>query len=227
MERWRPASRLTLIPALARLTLACSTLACLTLVCLTGCSRQAVPVSAGSGGSGQLPFDRVSNDNGVSPTEAFAFEGLPAGTEITIRLRSALSSADSRVGDTFEAVLDDSVVIAGKTVAPRGAPVTGSVVDSKASAGHDPGYLRMTLASIAVSGRSIPLQTSSIFTKGGSYEKRSATMGGSRERGKGTVPEVIAGYGAGTGPSSAATPGDVRFSTGHRFTFRLIQPLHL
>jgi hypothetical protein len=219
MRIWRQARRFTLVFALAWVALAG----------VTGCSRQlSVPRSTGTTASSQLPFDRVSDGGGVSPTAAFAFEGLPPGTEITIRLRSALSSADSRVGDSFEAVLDESVIIAGKTVAPRGARVTGSVVDTKASAAHDPGYLRMTLASIAMNGRSIPLQTSSIFTKGGSYEKRTAaTMNGSHAGGNGTVPEVLAGYGAGTGPSSPPTPSDVRFSTGHRFTFRLVQPLHL
>jgi hypothetical protein len=219
MQRWWQASRLTLVLALAWMALAG----------VVGCSRQLVlSQSTGAAGTGQLPFDRVSDGGGVSPTAPFAFEGLPAGTEITIRLRSALSSADSRVGDSFEAVLDESVILAGKTVAPRGAPVTGSVVDTKASAGHDPGYLRMTLASIAMNGRSIPLRTSSIFAKGGSYEKRTAaTVNRSRAGGDGTVPEALAGYGAGTGSSSAATADDVRFSTGHRLTFRLIQPSHL
>ena len=219
MRRRLQACRLTWVLALT----------CVVLDGLTGCSRQlAVPRSAGTTGSSQLPFDRVSDGTGVSPTEAFAFEGLPAGTEITIRLRSALSSANSRVGNSFEAVLDDSVVIAGKTVAPRGTPVTGNVVDTRPSAGHAPGYLRMTLASIVMNGRSVPLQTSSIFTKGGSYDKGTGANTSTSQAGrKEAVPEALAGYGAGAGPSSNATPGDVRFSTGHRLTFRLIQPLHL
>jgi len=204
MRRLRQASRPTLVLILA----------CLALAGLAGCSRQsAVSQSTATAGSAQLPFDRLSDSNGVSPTEAFAFDGLPAGTEFAIRLRSPLSSANSRVGDSFQAVLDDSVVIAGKTVAPRGAPATGSVVDARSSAGHDPGYLRMTLTSIVLNGRSIPLQTSSIFTKDSSYEKPTAEPVNSLQAGKDAVP--------------APTPGDVRFSTGHRFTFRLIQALHL
>jgi len=219
MRIWRQASRFTVGFALAWVALAG----------MTGCSRQlSVPRSTGTTASSQLPFDRVSDASGVSPTADFTFEGLPAGTEITIRLRSALSSADSRVGNSFEAVLDEPVIIAGKTVAPRGAPVTGSVVDAKTSAGHDPGYLRMTLASIAMNGRSISLQTSSIFIKAGSYEKRtSVTVDRSQAGDKGAMSEALVGYGTGTGSSSAAIPGDVRFSTGHRFTFRLIQPLRL
>jgi hypothetical protein len=214
MERWRPAIRLTLV---------------LTLAWTTGCSRQlAVPVSTGTSGGAELPFDHVSDGSGVSPTADFASEGVPAGTEITIRLGASLSSAEARVGDSFDAVLDESVIIAGKTLVTRGTPVTGSVVDAKVFAGHDPGYLRITLASIAMNGRSIPLQTSSIFTKGGSYEKRTAAaITRSRADGKGAVPGALAESAARTGPSNISHPGDVRFSTGHRFAFRLIQPLHL
>jgi hypothetical protein len=171
-----------------------------------GCSRQLpVPASVGTADHSQIPFDRVSDNGGISPTDAFASEALPPGTEITVALRLALSSADARAGDSFDAVLDAPVVVGGKTVAPRNAPVTGKVVATKASGGsYDPGYMRVTLASIAMNGKSIPLQTSSIFSKGRSYE--------------GVMPAATAGV---------PTPADVRFSTGHRFTFRLAQPLHL
>lgn len=217
MQRWRQANRSILILALTWVALAW----------LTACSRQlALSPSTGTTGSGQLPFDRASDGSGVSPTADFASDGVPTGTEITIRLRTALSSADARVGDSFEAVLDNAVVVAGEMIVPRGAAVSGSVVDTKVAAGHAPGYLRLTLTSIAMNGRSIPLQTSSIFAKGGSYEKRIAvTMNRSQADGKGTVPEALAESAA--GPSNTPHPGDVRFSTGHRFTFRLIQPLHL
>ncbi len=218
MRRWRPPSRLTLA----------LTLVWATLVWMTGCSRQlAVPGSTGTTSTGQLPFDRTADRSGVSPTAAFASEGIPAGTQISIRLGAALSSADAQAGDSFDAVLDESVIIAGKTFVLRGTPVTGRVVDTKVGARHDPGYLRITLASVALNGRSIPLQTSSIFTKGGWYEKLKAATNASQADGKGTGPEAVAQSAAGTGPSYTAIPGDVRFSTGQRFTFRLIQPLHL
>jgi hypothetical protein len=200
MNRWRQASRLGVVlgPGVV--------LAWLALAGLVGCSRQLpVPASVGTADHSQIPFDRVSDNGGISPTDAFASEALPPGTEITVALRLALSSADARAGDSFDAVLDAPVVVGGKTVAPRNAPVTGKVVATKASGGsYDPGYMRVTLASIAMNGKSIPLQTSSIFSKGRSYE--------------GVMPAATAGV---------PTPADVRFSTGHRFTFRLAQPLHL
>lgn len=219
MTRWRQAGQRTVILGLSWLTLAAA----------TGCSRQlAGPGSAKAADSGQLPFDRVSDGSGISPTAAFASESIPVGTEITVQLRLALSSADSRVGDTFEALLEEPLVV-GKTVVPRGTPVMGRVFAAKAAGRHDPGYLRLTLASFEMNGKSIPLQTSSIFTKGRSRDQRSqpdATHGSKAEN------ESVA---AGT-PADSATAseplrdlnrGDVRFSTGHRFTFRLAQPLHL
>ena len=219
MKRWQQGSRLTVV----------LTLTWVTLAWMTGCSRQiAVPGSGGTAGSSQLPFDRVSDNSGMSPTDGFTSEGIPAGTEVTIRLQLALSSADSRVGDSFEAVLDEPLVVAGKTVVPRSAPVTGRVVATKASGGrHDPGYLRLTLASIAMNGKSIPLQTSSIFAKGRSYEKRNqaATAHGSEA----DVSVARASVSSATRSESRRDPnrGDVRFSTGRQFTFRLAQPLHL
>jgi hypothetical protein len=178
-----------------------------TLAWETGCSRQlAVPAPAGNAGSAQLPFDRVSDNSGMSPTAGFSFDGIPAGTEVTVRLQSALSSADSRAGDSFQAVLVEPMVVAGKIVVPPGATVTGSVVAGKTSGGlNDPGYLRVTLASIAMNGKPIALETSSIFAKGGSRKK----------------------HGASTEPSINPGQGDVRFSTGRRLTFRVVQPVHL
>jgi hypothetical protein len=206
-------------------------LACAILAWTTGCSRQlAVPVSAGSADRGQIPFDRLSDSGGISPTDAFASDALPAGTGITVVLRSPLSSADARTGDSFEAVLDDPVIVTGKTVVPRSAPVTGRVVATKASAGvYDPGYLRLTLASIALNGKLIPLQTSSIFAKGGSYEKLkpAATAPGSEILGEGSAAAAAVDSGPVVQTSSLPNPSDVRFSTGHRFTFRLAQALHL
>jgi len=206
MQRGRRPSRLTLTLVLTSAVLASA----------AGCSRQvAVPVSTGTTSSPQLPFDRASDNGGVSPTDAFP-DGVPAGTEITIRLAAELSSAEARIGDSFNALLDEPVMVAGKAVVLRGAPVTGNVVDTKGCSRRAPGYLRITLASVATNGKSIPLQTSSIFTKGGSYEKRTAAT---ITRSPAEMPEAL--------PESTAVPSDVRFSTGRRFTFRLIQPLHL
>ena len=217
MNRWRQVSRLTVVLGLPWFA----------LPWLLGCSPQlAAPVS---NGATQLPFDRVSDTRGISPTAAFASEAVPVGTEISVRLRFPLSSADSRVGDSFQAMLDEPLFVAGKILAPPGAPVAGKVVATKASGGlHDPGYLRLTLASIALNGKIIPLRTSSIFTKGGSYQKcPPATAPGSERNGKSSAAGAAADSATSSVTSRDPNCGDVRFSTGHRFTFHLAQPLLL
>jgi len=225
MKRSRPASRRMMVLGFGFVVLAG-----LTVIWATGCSRQiAAPESSGTANRSQLPFDRVSDNGGVSPTAGFSFDGIPAGTEITIQLQAALSSADSCVGDTFQAALGEPLVVAGRTVAPRGTPVTGSVVAAKASGGlHDPGYLRLTLTSISLNGKSIPLHSSSIFAKGAPYEKpKTPTMQRSGADDKGAVVDSAHDSGDGSGSSIYPNHGNVKFSTGRRLTFRLAQPLHL
>jgi hypothetical protein len=216
MKRRRQTSQLIVVLTVAWVSLAWE----------TGCSRQlAAPVAAGSASGAQLPFDRVSSSSGISPTAEFSVDGVPEGTEVTVRLQSALSSADSRAGDSFQASLAEPMVVGGKTVAPLGAAITGSVVAGKASIGlNDPGYLRLTLLSIVLNGKPTPVVTSSVFAKGGWYKKRKplaivrSEAGGKDANGESHLaPE----------PSIDPGQGDVRFSTGHRLTFRLVQPLHL
>ena len=199
------------------------------LITATGCSKQAVSGPTATAGTGQLPFDRVSDTAGITPTDGFVSDEIPAGTEVTILLRLALSSADSRPGDSFQAILDEPIVVAGQTVLPRGALVSGTVVAAKAG-GHepDPGYLRVTLSSIAVNGKPIPLQTSSIFAKGRAYGGRRGPQL-KRSAGDAQVAAAQSAMGSGNGSEPRFNPGqsDVRFSTDRRLTFRLAQPLHL
>ncbi len=157
----------------------------LVLALSVGCARQPNPQAADEnyaapkGDDRTLPFDRDSKKNGISPSGTLVPtpQNLPAGTPITIRLQSAVSSASSHSGDTFEGVVEEPIVIQGQTAVPRGANATGRVVAAKASGRlHDPGYLRLTLASISINGKDVPVQTSSIFIKGASHEKRNLEM---------------------------------------------------
>ena len=182
----------------------------LALVLIAGCSSQPPGVQASEEkGSDPPPFEYVSDKSGISPTGSWAPAEIPAGTAVTIRLRSGLSSESSRAGESFEAVLDDPIVIQGQTVVPRGVSVTGRVAAVKASGQlGDSGYLRLTLATISINGKLLAVQTSSIFAKGGPHEKHHQAM-------------------IGSGPGAPADGGkkDVEFSTERRLTFRLTQPL--
>ena len=210
----------------------------LILALAVGCSRQpGVQADETANTDQQLPFDRPADKNGISPTGSLTPAAIPAGTPLTIRLQSSLSSAASQSGDSFDAVLDEPIVIDGQTVAPRGAAVTGRVVAAKASGRlQDPGYLRLTLTSIEVNGKALPLQTSSIFAKGGSHEKRNLAMigggagagaliGGIAGGGKGALIGSAIGAAGGTGTAYATGKKDAGFSAERRLTFRLTQPV--
>ena len=174
----------------------------LTLALAAGCSRQpGVTTTDPEKGSAQLPFDRASDNNGISPTGELASAGIPAGTPITIRLQSAMSSAECHAGDIFEAVLEEPLTVRGQTVAPHGALVSGRIVASTAARQGDPGFLRLTLSSIVINGKPLPLQTSSVFAKGRVSDRELSTA----YRGE----------------------QDARFSTERRLTFRVTQSVPL
>jgi hypothetical protein len=185
----------------------------LALSLAAGCSRQPTALTSNSGPAShqQLPFETASTEGqgGDSPTGSLASSELPAGTLLTVRLESALSSATSHPGDAFDALLDEPVVIEGHTLVAHGIKAIGKVIDARASSGsQDPGYLRLMLTSISVGTRSVSLQTSSVFEKGNSPDQRS--------------PALIA---AATGRANSKK--DVKFPAQWRLTFRLTQPLSL
>jgi hypothetical protein len=194
--------------------------------------------SASADDSQRVSFDRESRPAGILPSRrslAPAVAKLPEGTPITIRLQSTVSSASSSAGDSFEGTLDDPIVIEGQTAIPRGAAVTGRVLAAKASGRlRDPGYLRIALASIKVEGHTVAIETSSLFVKGGSHEKRNLAMigggtgagaliGGVAGGGKGALIGSAIGAAGGTGTAYATGKKEVSFGEERRLTFRLAQ----
>src|SRR5215470_10790970 len=99
-----------------------------------GCAKQPVADETAAGDEQKVPFDRA-NGQGISPTKALipAPQNVPAGTPLTVRLQTGVSSASSQAGETFDAVLDEPIVVNGQTVLPRGSGVTGRVVAAKSS----------------------------------------------------------------------------------------------
>jgi hypothetical protein len=207
------------------------------------------PAANNAGSSTAAPFASTpaTTETGSAKPEKKGFFGsspevptsvtIPAGTVVAVRLQSTVSSATANPGDTFEAVLDEPLVVKGQTIAQRGASVTGRVVEAKSSGRlHDSGYLRLTLASIHVNGKAVPVQTSSLFAKGANHNKRNATLigggagagallGGIFGGGKGALIGAAAGAGAGTGGAYATGKKDVAFGAERRLSFRLTQPL--
>jgi len=174
-----------------------------------GCSRQ---LSDENTNTDQLPFEYTADKTGISPTASLIPAELPPGTQITIRLQAAISSIASHSGDGFDAVLDKPILLQGQTIAPAGSAVRGKVLAAKASGrSRDPGFLRITLTEISLKGRVLSLQTSSIFAKGISRERRKFRGGAD------AVKEL-------TKTAGTTSNKDAGFSTEERLTFRLTQP---
>lgn len=144
-----------------------------------------------------------------------AAQTIPAGTRLTIRMASGISSASAHSGQSFDASLARDLVVNGKTLAKAGAPVRGKVSYAKASGRlHDPGQLTLRLASVEVNGRMVPISTSAYHAKGKSHTKSNATkigggagagalIGALAGGGKGAAIGALAGGAAGTGVAAA------------------------
>lgn len=212
---------------------------------LTGCSqRESLPVtSENETTSDQLPFSAASDKEGFFPTGSFTHTAIPAGTPVTIHVQLALSSATSHTGDSFEAVLDQPIIVRGREIAPRGAIVTGKILDARASDQlQEPGYMRLALTAISINGKSFPIQTSSIFVKRGAHGNGNPTVIGGQPVTPASISTVSTGglsgnkKGALIGASArtVAVSGpvylenrDVGVTPERRLTFRLAQPLPL
>src|SRR5262249_17106789 len=171
------------------------TLAAIAAGCSVGAKAPATPpVADNHSQSQQLPF---------TETKPLV---VPANTAIYIRLQQSISSATAQPGQSFSAVLDEPLVVDGQTLAPGGTAVTGKVVSARESGHlHNAGYLRITLSAITVNGKSVPLQTNSVFVSGGSYKKRNlAFIGGGA--GGGALLRALAGGGKGPPIASLLPP---------------------
>jgi hypothetical protein len=213
-------------------------LALLLYVAGCGVANNSQAAGTDSADNNQLPFD-ASAKKGILPTQSLlpAEVTVPAGTPISVRLQNAVSSATAGVGDSFDAVLDEPLVVNEQTVVPRGAAARGRVEAVRRSGRlHNSGYLRIALTSVVADGKAMPIHTSSIFVAGGSHKNRDlaligggagggALIGALAGGGKGALIGSLVGAGAGTGAAYATGKKDVGFGVERRLTFRLTQPL--
>ena len=144
-----------------------------------------------------------------------AAQTIPAGTRITVRSGTEITSASAKVGEQWNGVLARGLVVGGKTIAAKGAPVSGRVTLAKSSGRlHAPGQLSVRLTSVEVGGKSVTVHSSSYHVAGKDQKKSSlikgggglaagALIGGLAGGGKGAAIGALAGGAAGTGLAAA------------------------
>jgi len=81
--------------------------------------------------------------------------GIPAGTSVQVRIIEKLSSETANVGQVFHGTLAAPVVANGRMLFPKGAQVTGEVVNVERSGRlSTPGELHLSLRTIRSGARS-------------------------------------------------------------------------
>lgn len=158
-------------------------------------------------------------------------QSIPAGTKITVRSGTEISSASAKVGEHWNGVLARDLVVGGKTIAAKGAPVSGRVTLAKSSGRlHAPGQLSVRLSSVQVGGKSVAVQSSSYHVAGKDQKKSSLIKGGGglaagaligaiAGGGKGAAIGALAGGAAGTGVAAATGKREARIPAESAITF--------
>ena len=158
---------------------------------------------------------------------------IPAGTPVTVRIGSEISSGSAQAGNTFDGTLAKNLVVGGKTIAAAGSPVRGKVTLAKSSGRlHAPGQLSIRLTSVQVNGRSVAVSSSPYRMTGKSHMKSNATkigggaaagaiIGAIAGGGKGAAIGTLVGAGAGTGVAAATGKEEAVIPAEHAVTFTI------
>ncbi len=162
---------------------------------------------------------------------------IPQGTPVTIRTSVAIDTDRNRVGDTFDATLEEPLIVGDQTIAPRGTEVKGDIGYAKES-GRLTGQstLILELKEIKINGKSYALRTSDYTEVGSSRGKRTAVMagggaalgaiiGGIAGGGKGAAVGAATGAAAGTGVQVLTKGETLKVPAETVLEFKLESPL--
>src|SRR5258708_18092361 len=130
---------------------------------------------------------------------------IPEGTVLKVRMIDGVDSETSQLGQTFQASLDDPIMVDGQTVVPRGADIVAKLLEDKQS-GKITGRTELTLdlVSMRINGRMVDLTTQEVTTSSGSRGAKSTKVIG----GAAAVGAVLGGiFGGGRGAAIGATSG--------------------
>jgi hypothetical protein len=157
---------------------------------------------ASGNASGQYhPANQSASSDPASSVPFHDPHSLPPGTLIIVRLDKAISADATSAVDSFQATVEEPVIVEGTMLVPKGAAVMGRIESARASAmkrGH--GYIQLTLASLAVAGQDFHLETASLFAR---------LNPGSNK------------------PQNASVGNGIRLDQGRTLTFRLTRPVEM
>jgi hypothetical protein len=208
-----------------------------------GCSRKP---STDTSTDANNPNTQTASDNGAAqPEERQEAKRerepliVPAGTTVTVRLGSAIGSKLSQSGDPFTGTVAKEVVVGNRVAIPRGAPVSGTVVDAK-SLGKFKGAaeLDVRLDSINLNGADLPVRVApQAFTAKGKGKRTAVITGGGAALGgligglagggKGAAIGLAAGAGAGAGGSAFTGNKDIVLPAESALSFQLSHSLEI
>jgi hypothetical protein len=158
---------------------------------------------------------------------------IPAGTQLSLVLETALSSETSHPGDRVEARVERATSEDGRVLLPGGTVLKGRVLDARPS-GRVSGKARVIVAfdQIVVRGRAQRLDTTEIEAVAGDSHERDAAIigggtaagaiiGGITKGGKGAGKGAIIGGIAGAGAVLATKGKEIELPSGSRWTVRV------
>jgi hypothetical protein len=104
---------------------------------------------------------------------------VPAGTRLYVRMIDSIDTSQNRVGDKFQASLEQPLVVGDRILAPKDALVYGQIAESR-QAGRYAGRseLRLELTGIEVNGQVVPISTGAYDLAGKSRGKQTAERTG-------------------------------------------------
>ncbi len=156
----------------------------------------------------------------VGAAAAMASNGylnIPTGINLPVRISEHLNSEKANVGDSFHGTVANAVVVNGRTLVPKGADVSGEVVQVERSGRlSSPGELQLALRTLHFGGRTYEVAAETFVIKGESHTKSNLTkIGGGTAAGAiigalaggGKGAAIGAGVGAAAGTGAAAATG--------------------
>lgn len=165
----------------------------LALLACVSCSRPFDTPAEGATNESRAPFrDRqATNPTPAAEKSVIAPDGtirqqnlpfqpsqdVPAGTLLSVSLQTPIDVRVPIVEDSFQAIVEQPVVVNGNTLIPSGTSVAGHV-ESVFVSQIEPrrGYIGLTLDSVHLGGSDVSVQTSNLFARQTSIQGKKSSQ---------------------------------------------------